>query len=175
MTTPSRPRKKPEEQRPPVVIRDKRRIDPDTLQLRPGSEERLAKPSGQQGAGGPASALLGGGAAPSPGQAPAGAGGESLRAALAERTQDLQRVKAEYDNFRRLAALRNLAEHAALPVRTRRPQPVGGRQCLRRALPHVRLGRGRNTGSRPLAGRAGAGGQCLGSGGRSASGGSVGY
>ncbi|MFE5581595.1 nucleotide exchange factor GrpE [Kitasatospora sp. NPDC056531] len=96
-----------------MVIRDKRRIDPDTLQLRPGAEERPAKPSDQQGAGSPASALLGGGAEPSPGQVPAGADGESLRAALAERTQDLQRVKAEYDNFRRRVQRERLAIHAS--------------------------------------------------------------
>ncbi|MER6398582.1 nucleotide exchange factor GrpE [Kitasatospora sp. NPDC001603] len=113
MTTPSRPSKNTEQQRPPVVIRDKRRIDPDTLQLRPGAEERPAKHSDQQGAGGPASALLGGGAAPSPGQAPAEAGGESLRATLAERTTDLQRVKAEYDNFRRRVQRERLAIHTS--------------------------------------------------------------
>ncbi|MFD8480528.1 hypothetical protein [Kitasatospora sp. NPDC059673] len=42
-----------------MAIRDRRRIDPDTLKLRPDSEERPAKITDQQGTGGPASALLG--------------------------------------------------------------------------------------------------------------------
>ncbi|MGW7355110.1 nucleotide exchange factor GrpE [Streptomyces sp. NPDC054802] len=94
------------DRRPPVVIRDRRRIDPVTLQPR-----RPAEP-----------------ATPSPHEAPAGretdeapaerenhapAGPESaeprrartelarLRDANAELTADLQRVKAEYDNYRK--------------------------------------------------------------------------
>jgi molecular chaperone GrpE len=85
---------------PRVVIRDKRRIDPDTGQIR--------TPAGEQPAGGPASA---------PG-ADAGeqmseqettvqeqvaeptADGDVARQ-LAERTDDLKRVTAEYANYRR--------------------------------------------------------------------------
>ncbi|WP_037782839.1 nucleotide exchange factor GrpE [Kitasatospora purpeofusca] len=112
MTTPSRPGENTEDRRPPVVIRDKRRIDPETLQLRPGVERPAThKPSGQgeQGAGSTAGTLLGGGATSTPDQAPTGAGGESLRATLAERTRDLQRVKAEYDNYRRRVQRERLA------------------------------------------------------------------
>jgi molecular chaperone GrpE len=83
------------------VIRDKRRLDPETGRIR----EQAAPPA--PGAGGAASA----------GPAPAGAdradgpqdatgptdraGLEPLERALAERTADLQRVQAEYANYRR--------------------------------------------------------------------------
>jgi molecular chaperone GrpE len=64
------------------VIRDRRRLDPMTGEVRPGVSE-------------PAAA-----AAPeSPAQAPAGDSG--LAAEVAERTADLQRVQAEYANYRR--------------------------------------------------------------------------
>jgi molecular chaperone GrpE len=67
-----------EEQGP--VVRDKRRIDPETGALREPAET------------------------PAPAGAPAGeAAGESegLKAQLAERTADLQRLSAEYANYRR--------------------------------------------------------------------------
>jgi molecular chaperone GrpE len=68
------------------VVRDKRRIDPLTHQVREGAAESAA----------PAT----------PGSAPTGAGaGEPVpteaETALAERTADLQRVQAEYANYRR--------------------------------------------------------------------------
>lgn len=67
------------------VIHDKRRIDPETGQVREGSEQ--APP--------PATA---------PGPTPAEDQGQSaaaLEAQLAERTADLQRIQAEYANYRR--------------------------------------------------------------------------
>jgi molecular chaperone GrpE len=95
---------RPEEEAPRVVIRDKRRIDPVTGQVR--------TPAGEQPAGGPASAP---GAHPGeqmseqdttvtePVEAPVAepsADGDVARQ-LAERTEDLQRVSAEYANYRR--------------------------------------------------------------------------
>src|SRR3954463_9982159 len=91
------------EEQPRVVIRDKRRIDPVTGEVR--------VPAGAQPAGtppGPTSDAA-------PGEqmsehetpvveqptAPAAAGGEDLAQQLAERTDDLQRVTAEYANYRR--------------------------------------------------------------------------
>ncbi|MGY1601256.1 nucleotide exchange factor GrpE [Geodermatophilus sp. SYSU D00815] len=81
---------------PRVVIRDKRRIDPTSGEVR--------APAGEQPAG----------AAPGPArgeqmseqetpvaQAPAQTGDGDLARQLAERTEDLQRVTAEYANYRR--------------------------------------------------------------------------
>jgi molecular chaperone GrpE len=93
------------EETPRVVIRDKRRIDPTSGAVR--------APAGEQPAGAPP-----GGSphrtAPSPAQgeqmseqgtqapAQAAAGdGSDLARQLAERTEDLQRVTAEYANYRR--------------------------------------------------------------------------
>ena len=75
------------------VIRDKRRIDPETGQLR---EPGLT----------PAPAAPGDGAAPVAGAAATPAGPAADRAAeleraLAERTADLQRLQAEFSNYRR--------------------------------------------------------------------------
>ena len=68
------------------VIHDKRRIDPDTGQVREAREQETAPKSS------------GGDAAPAPaGDAPT----SGLEAQLAERTSDLQRVTAEYANYRR--------------------------------------------------------------------------
>jgi molecular chaperone GrpE len=112
------------------VIRDRRRIDPQTGQVRdiPGQSKAgkhsAAQPSGQhpapsqsgpQGARAPGGGTPGGGAAGggagapagpgSPGPAgPAGAGDAadaSTMLALAERTADLQRLQAEYANYRK--------------------------------------------------------------------------
>jgi molecular chaperone GrpE len=85
----------PREEEPRVVIRDKRRIDPTSGAVR--------APAGEQPAGAP----------PGPAQqgkpmtenqtttASAPAGGDDLARQLAERTEDLQRVSAEYANYRR--------------------------------------------------------------------------
>ncbi|MFF5701060.1 nucleotide exchange factor GrpE [Streptomyces sp. NPDC012794] len=74
------------------MITDKRRIDPVTLQLRaadsgpPGSlPTRTETRPDEHG---------------TPGGTPA-AGDTALRSRLAERTADLQRLKAEYDNYRK--------------------------------------------------------------------------
>lgn len=68
-----------DDEAPRVVVRDKRRIDPDTGELREGADA-------------PATAR-------SPGP-PSGPGADLARE-LAERTDDLQRVTAEYANYRR--------------------------------------------------------------------------
>jgi len=89
------------EETPRVVIRDKRRIDPTSGAVR--------APAGEQPAGAPPGASRGEQMSthetPAPPQAaPAGAGADSrgdLAAQLAERTEDLQRVTAEYANYRR--------------------------------------------------------------------------
>ncbi|MGQ0845156.1 MAG: nucleotide exchange factor GrpE [Sporichthyaceae bacterium] len=102
----------PEHDYEPPVVRDKRRIDPTTGEVRPEAE---VPPVPQPEAAGP-------------GGTPADAGGPvadvapgsaELEAALAERTADLQRVSAEYANYRRRVdrdreAVRELALIAAL-------------------------------------------------------------
>jgi molecular chaperone GrpE len=112
----------PEETNGGPVIRDLRRIDPTTGQVRdpgqggsaqPGSSSRgPSKPRGKHAASKPGGAGLGApgsggpGARPAPGSDPAG---EAARAPadrqaaeqLAERTADLQRVTAEYANYRK--------------------------------------------------------------------------
>ena len=77
--------REPEEQDGPI-IRDRRRLDPET-----GAVREPAAPAGD-GADG----------ATSPAPAPAGTTGEdALEAKLAERTADLQRLQADYANYRR--------------------------------------------------------------------------
>ena len=85
----------PEERR--VVVNDRRRIDPETgaPRVAPGA----ARPGSAPGPAGPAGPRPGGGSAPA-----AGAAAEEIAAAkqaLAERTADLQRVTAEYANYRK--------------------------------------------------------------------------
>ncbi len=119
----------PEEEANGPVIRDRRRIDPETGQVRdPGRPGHYPAPGpAGPGAGGPDSSSQHGGAAPRagkhaappPGPAGPGAaggaghgnggngnGGASAAAdaaalALAERTADLQRLQAEYANYRK--------------------------------------------------------------------------
>ncbi len=75
------------------VFRDKRRIDPETGQVR---EPRPAAPSE------PASSDDGGaGQAPGAGATTPAADVSELEATLAERTADLQRLQAEYVNYKR--------------------------------------------------------------------------
>ncbi|WP_322778236.1 nucleotide exchange factor GrpE [Frankia sp. Cas4] len=81
----------------PVIVRDKRRIDPESGQVRGDAIRVETKATGDAAA-----------AAASPaGAASVGAatdGGElleSLRQQVVERTADLQRLKAEFDNYRR--------------------------------------------------------------------------
>jgi molecular chaperone GrpE len=87
----------PEEEANGPVIRDRRRIDPETGQVRDPD---------QPGASGAAQRLSGKHAAPEPGTSGNGNGGASAAAeaaalALAERTADLQRLQAEYANYRK--------------------------------------------------------------------------
>ena len=78
----------PEEQR--VVVNDRRRIDPETGALR--------KPAA---AGSPAPGVPGVGSTPAPGAPAAAPEQDAVQAQLAERTADLQRVTAEYANYRK--------------------------------------------------------------------------
>ncbi|RBY76644.1 nucleotide exchange factor GrpE [Blastococcus sp. TF02-09] len=88
------------EEQPRVVIRDKRRIDPNSGEVR--------APAGEQPAGAPPGPTLAGEQMSEhempvddqPQQVPS-AGGDDLSSQLAERTEDLQRVTAEYANYRR--------------------------------------------------------------------------
>jgi molecular chaperone GrpE len=89
-----------EPQEPPVVITDKRRIDPVTGALR--------VPAGEQPAGtaGPAPTVAGEQMSEqdttvTEQPVPAAPTGGDLEKQLAERTEDLQRVTAEYANYRR--------------------------------------------------------------------------
>jgi molecular chaperone GrpE len=83
------------EEQPRVVVRDKRRIDPVTGQVR-------VPPAGEQPAGGGAHGDDGG-----PDVAVAADGPrdttelDTLQSQLDERTGDLQRISAEYSNYRR--------------------------------------------------------------------------
>ncbi|HSV67746.1 MAG TPA: nucleotide exchange factor GrpE [Mycobacteriales bacterium] len=98
-----------------VVIRDKRRIDPATGELRaPEAEQVWTVPAGGEPRG---TALAGDAAVWRAGQAPTE--GEDttvaeLTAQLAERTGDLQRITAEYANYRkRVDRDRSLVAEAA--------------------------------------------------------------
>ncbi|HEX6857509.1 MAG TPA: nucleotide exchange factor GrpE [Streptosporangiaceae bacterium] len=119
----------PEEEANGPVIRDRRRIDPETGQVRDTGQpgQRAAPGAAGQGAGGPDGSSQHGGAAPQPGRhaapppgpagpgAPGGAGhgnggngnggasaaADAAAVALAERTADLQRLQAEYANYRK--------------------------------------------------------------------------
>jgi molecular chaperone GrpE len=84
------------EETPRVVIRDKRRIDPSSGAVR--------APAGEQPAGAPPGSLREDQMTEQQTQAPAQAvaeDGGDLGRQLAERTEDLQRVTAEYANYRR--------------------------------------------------------------------------
>lgn len=92
-----------EEQRGPTV-RDRRRIDPETFQVR--EPQSAAAPAGSAAAAGD--------------QVSAGAAGgneqvDELQAQLSERTADLQRLQAEYVNYkRRVDRDRDLTRRVAL-------------------------------------------------------------
>lgn len=103
-----------QEQHGPTV-RDKRRIDPETFQVR--EPQSAAAPAGS----GEPAASTGAPAAP--------AGGDQqmteLQAALAERTADLQRLQAEYVNYkRRVDRDRDVARKSALEGLVRELLPV---------------------------------------------------
>ena len=84
------------QEEPRVVIRDKRRIDPTSGEVR--------APAGEQPAGAPPGARgdqMSEQETPAATQAAAQTGDGDLTRQLAERTEDLQRVTAEYANYRR--------------------------------------------------------------------------
>jgi molecular chaperone GrpE len=80
------------------VFRDRRRIDPQTFEVREPAPD--AAPGPEVGAGGGPGDIP---PPPEPSDEPAGAGPDSalLDAELAELTSDLQRLSAEYANYRR--------------------------------------------------------------------------
>jgi molecular chaperone GrpE len=83
------------------VVRDRRRIDPETGQVRPVVPGDLPpdEPSpGRHAAAGPGAPANGGPEAPAPGP---DTGRHELQTQLDERTADLQRLSAEYANYRR--------------------------------------------------------------------------
>jgi molecular chaperone GrpE len=89
------------EEQPRVVIRDRRRIDPVTGEVRaPAGEQPAGAPSGQTSDPGEQMSEHETPVAEQPSAAPPAAGGD-LDKQLAERTEDLQRVTAEYANYRR--------------------------------------------------------------------------
>jgi molecular chaperone GrpE len=81
---------------PRVVVRDRRRIDPETGQVRPPSAVDEAA-DGEPAGGGPTHDLppIDEPVVPEPD------GTQELQAQLAERTGDLQRLTAEYANYRK--------------------------------------------------------------------------
>lgn len=79
-----------------VVVRDRRRIDPLTGEVRPPEGDQPAG-AGPAGAGQPAPGAAGANQAPDPAEEKLA----ELSSQLDERTADLQRVSAEYANYRR--------------------------------------------------------------------------
>ncbi|WP_040925941.1 nucleotide exchange factor GrpE [Saccharomonospora marina] len=77
----------------PVVVRDRRKIDPETGELRQPVQEEAQEVPAAAGAPGPSA----GQATTDSAVAPA----SELEKQLEERTADLQRVQAEYANYRR--------------------------------------------------------------------------
>ena len=88
------------EEQPRVVIRDKRRIDPTSGAVRaPAGDEPAGAPPGARGEQMSEQETP---VATQPAPAPGGEDGNGdLARQLAERTEDLQRVTAEYANYRR--------------------------------------------------------------------------
>ena len=76
-----------EQEHEPIVVHDRRRLDPQTGEVRPGEQTGEVRPDAQPGAA-------------SPEAAPAGAPGGSREEEL---LADLQRVTAEYANYRKRA------------------------------------------------------------------------
>lgn len=91
------------EEQPRVVIRDKRRIDPISGEVRaPAGEQPAGAPPGPTVAGEQMSEHETPVEQPQVQAQPAtAAGGDDLARQLAERTEDLQRVTADYANYRR--------------------------------------------------------------------------
>jgi molecular chaperone GrpE len=100
----------PEEEANGPVIRDRRRIDPETGQVRdpgqPGPGQHAARPPGKHaapglGPQGPGPAGGAGRGNGGNGNGGASAAADAAALALAERTADLQRLQAEYANYRK--------------------------------------------------------------------------
>lgn len=86
------------EEQPRIVIRDKRRIDPETGEIRrPDPDPAATTPRAEESGAAPES-LADGAAAPTEQQL---GDIDRLTGELAERTNDLQRVNAEYANYRK--------------------------------------------------------------------------
>jgi molecular chaperone GrpE len=86
------------------VIRDKRRIDPETFQVRePQAAAAPAAPAASAAESAESAAAAGGpGAGSEPAEeSPQNGEVANLKASLAERTADLQRLQAEYINYKR--------------------------------------------------------------------------
>ncbi|WP_028851748.1 nucleotide exchange factor GrpE [Thermocrispum municipale] len=81
---------------PRVIVRDRRKIDPETGEVRREAAEE-ARPAGEQNqqAGRPE------GSAPASAPADEGGGAADLQKQLEERTADLQRVTADFANYRK--------------------------------------------------------------------------
>jgi molecular chaperone GrpE len=99
-----------DEETPRVVIRDKRRIDPAGGAVRvPAGDSPAGTPSSMSGSSASGAGPAGGEqmsenetpVAQQPGTGPASGDGGDLARQLTERTEDLQRVTAEYANYRR--------------------------------------------------------------------------
>ena len=89
------------EEQPRVVIRDKRRIDPVTGEVRaPAGTQPAGAPPGPDSEAGEQMSEQETPVAEQP-AGPQAADGGDLSQQLAERTEDLQRVTAEYANYRR--------------------------------------------------------------------------
>ena len=129
---------KPEQE--PVTVTDKRRIDPETFEVRDAAES-------SEGTGAPAEGTVENEGTVNEGVVENEDGEEvrveeivSTEAELAERTADLQRVSAEYTNYRRraerekaaigagsiIASAPNMQSTMRKPVRPRAAQAAGG-------------------------------------------------
>ncbi|MEV6655366.1 nucleotide exchange factor GrpE [Streptomyces sp. NPDC051219] len=88
---PAGPRERGE--RPVLIVHDRRRTGPHTLQLRPSEDKRSEAPPVRDGPDAGTALMSGVGATPAKERQP--------QERLAEFTGDLQRLKAEYDNYRK--------------------------------------------------------------------------
>ncbi len=92
----------PLEEQPRVVVRDKRRIDPTSGAVRvPAGEQPAGTPPGTPGPAAAREERMSEHDTPATDQPVPPASGGDLPQQLAERTEDLQRVTAEYANYRR--------------------------------------------------------------------------
>ncbi|KHF44595.1 nucleotide exchange factor GrpE [Saccharomonospora viridis] len=88
-----------EKQEEPVVVRDRRKIDPETGELRQERNGAVDAQESQQAAEAKEAEAAEGGKADQ--DAEVAAAVQELQKQLDERTADLQRVQAEYNNYRR--------------------------------------------------------------------------